>query len=1134
MKAFLLLLLLLVSGSIFAQHTLEAVVLNGMTRQPVANANVYLDGTTIGTSTDIQGKFRLKVNIVINTPLVISHIGHERLIVQDPFRALPKTLYIEENAEIMDEVTVKAKLDKKVRKERLALFKNYFFGYDAYLCRILNENDLILTYDSVSYELVGTARKPLEIINNHLKYYIRFNLIEFRVAFSNFQIEHVNDQAIRNTQIAREQAQMIKNLMTRLNNSSKHASIIGTALFTDIGNDSKSLRKRRIETYNRSFRHFFRLLANNKIKVNEAGDPDMSVVFHIFDYDVPKKLITFTDQESVMVISDLPDFPSVKKIVLTLEMQNNTGKGKSIFVVDNSMMKFYYKSPNEPGKYKNLAYQGMNPGLNFEYADSQITFFTDTFHIDSYGNTDLYDKFFMEGNFGKQRISTLMPLDYSPEQTVSSSIPFTKEQIPESAEERIRYYLEKQQITFPQERLFIHTDKTNYIAGETVWFRAYLTDYSTNTPDAAVSKYVYGELFDPEDSMVMRVKIRRDNNDVFKGYFDLLPDLSEGFYRLRFYTRYMDEVGEEVFFNQNIFIGNAIALLHAHEPLSNLPATQIYPASSVSLASPTLTATFQEDSLIVTVDGTSLDSLRLLGLNRGNICFIEPIIDGGQLSFMQGELPSGILQILLLDSQLKTVSETSVLNRNDKELVRVNISPSKDSYQKREKVELFVELTTCDSIPIQDGFSVSVTAPFSVHEFHEFHEKISTNYADVLKGFIKKPKTFPEIAPEISGQIAAGILRSAKSGQYVKIGATGTENTSLPETTTAVIDKGFDLEYQEYPNGTTYTLQLGPSPSSAEIRLNPTAYPKISIKRPPFNMDQSVAESFRSYIATTIDPYREEWLRLFKDVFSNDKPVKGLSPLSPGRNSDKRFSREELWKNKKTPLRQFLASVEDINIRTDENGKLHLRYRNGTDYFDYVVIVDDRWLNSKANVLYDADFKHSDEYGLEALLSLTAMYFDEIEIIHAPAPPIKLKNFGNLVVNDPALYGFQESLSPIAVISPKQSHDLSHPGYMGVILITTAERNAGISDAKVVSPLGYQMNRDFYSPVYETKEQKEDPKPDLRTTLYWNPNVQTDEAGKAKISFYTPDTPATYTITIKGITKEGLHIHKTEKTMINR
>jgi len=67
---------------------------------------------------------------------------------------------------------------------------------------------------------------------------------------------------------------------------------------------------------------------------------------------------------------------------------------------------------------------------------------------------------------------------------------------------------------------------------------------------------------------------------------------------------------------------------------------------------------------------------------------------------------------------------------------------------------------------------------------------------------------------------------------------------------------------------------------------------------------------------------------------------------------------------------------------------------------------------------------------------------------------------------------------------------------------------------------GYYESREFYSPNYgEVLAGAE--KPDLRTTLYWNPRVEIID-GAAKLEFYTADQPTTYTIEIQGITDGGI------------
>jgi hypothetical protein len=75
--------------------------------------------------------------------------------------------------------------------------------------------------------------------------------------------------------------------------------------------------------------------------------------------------------------------------------------------------------------------------------------------------------------------------------------------------------------------------------------------------------------------------------------------------------------------------------------------------------------------------------------------------------------------------------------------------------------------------------------------------------------------------------------------------------------------------------------------------------------------------------------------------------------------------------------------------------------------------------------------------------------------------------------------------------------------------------------AVVLDYEGMQLQREFYSPVYETEQQQKNRVPDFRNVLYWAPDVNTDVNGKAKVSFYTADKPGKYAVVLQGLTADG-------------
>jgi len=78
------------------------------------------------------------------------------------------------------------------------------------------------------------------------------------------------------------------------------------------------------------------------------------------------------------------------------------------------------------------------------------------------------------------------------------------------------------------------------------------------------------------------------------------------------------------------------------------------------------------------------------------------------------------------------------------------------------------------------------------------------------------------------------------------------------------------------------------------------------------------------------------------------------------------------------------------------------------------------------------------------------------------------------------------------------------------------------SEIKMYRTIGYAESVEFYSPIYDTPEKIADEKPDIRTTLYWNPYLQIGPDGTAQIEFYSNDHKnQQYDIAIEGITPDG-------------
>ena len=62
---------------------LRGKVLDSKTKKPIETASIYFDNTTIGTTTDENGSFSITYNDAVQSTLVISYLGYEKVFISD-------------------------------------------------------------------------------------------------------------------------------------------------------------------------------------------------------------------------------------------------------------------------------------------------------------------------------------------------------------------------------------------------------------------------------------------------------------------------------------------------------------------------------------------------------------------------------------------------------------------------------------------------------------------------------------------------------------------------------------------------------------------------------------------------------------------------------------------------------------------------------------------------------------------------------------------------------------------------------------------------------------------------------------------------------------------------------------------
>lgn len=111
---------------------------------------------------------------------------------------------------------------------------------------------------------------------------------------------------------------------------------------------------------------------------------------------------------------------------------------------------------------------------------------------------------------------------------------------------------------YPQEKLYLHTDRSTYATGDTLWMRAYVVDAALHQPTLK-SRYAYVELISPLGNVEKRLRLRQDENGAIHGHLALPDTLPSGSYQLRSYTRFMENQPEDLFFHRHIRVMNPLS-----------------------------------------------------------------------------------------------------------------------------------------------------------------------------------------------------------------------------------------------------------------------------------------------------------------------------------------------------------------------------------------------------------------------------------------------------------------------------------------------------------------------------------------------------------------------------------------------
>jgi len=526
MSRTLLLLFFLLPSIIFGQVTVTGKVINHAGGKPVANATVFLNNTTTGAKTTATGIFNLKN----------AKIGKYDLVVSAPgFDAYMQTINAGNGNLNIGAVSLSAKVKKVITLTEaeknnyhryLALFKDEFLGTSelAKESKITNPEILDLKYDEKTSTLTASANGLLLVTNPALGYNIKYLLKDFTLS----------------------------------NGAEKTSSFLGYAFFEKDKGTAKQEQEwqnNREEAYEGSLPHFLHsVIADNldqqgfkaqRLPSNAERPPDT-----VINAKLKKFIALSSDKASRDSLNywvkkkNLPKTPGgplpelLNKTDLITGADNNglytlSGKNGEIYVAYSKYRAFANIPLNKLTAYDNTG----NTLLHF---NGRAVFF------DKNGIITNPENITMEGAWLRKRLADNLPTDYQPQQSEAIT---PDSMLVKNLNQKITAYTGGH-----IEKAYLHFDKPYYATGDTIYFKAYVTD-SAKHELSTWSEVLNADLINSDNKIAQSVKLQLTNG-LGWGTFVLADTLSGGNYHVRAYTNWMRNAGSDYFFDQAIAIGS--------------------------------------------------------------------------------------------------------------------------------------------------------------------------------------------------------------------------------------------------------------------------------------------------------------------------------------------------------------------------------------------------------------------------------------------------------------------------------------------------------------------------------------------------------------------------------------------------
>jgi len=573
---------------------------------------------------------------------------------------------------------------------------------------------------------------------------------------------------------------------------------------------------------------------------------------------------------------------------------------------------------------------------------------------------------------------------------------------------------------------------------------------------------------------------------------------------------------------------------------------------------------FNTDSLTITViTDLSNQPLTLTGQSRGMICFSANLPADTRrrtLKIPKKLFSSGVAQITL-QNQAQVLNERRVFIRHPDQL-HLTLNSSAESYGLRDSISMALHAADEQLNPIGGSFSVAVTDDAQVAKNLSTEQNILSYFllTSDLKGEIEEPYTYFEennrqkhedlealcltqgwvsyrfylgaaskYAVEKEYTISGKITNIAgKPAAHAKVSIFGRSKTMMFGDT--ITNEKGEFIFKDLPvlDSALFVLKvLNTKGQLGTLGFEVNEFKPATVKKAALRPDsqQTAVDSITlNFVAT-----RQEELKTkpgngiaLKEVnIVGKKIIKGSKNLNGPGEADQTITAEEIAKEgKKTLLQILFDNVKGFTegFRRETLIKDYFLSFNeirfifdgipfwGTDYDNEVLI-------ETPPEQYNNDTKSIDDKHFRQINALLRYYTaEDIEGIEV------MRHIGNAT-------RYKIRFEPYVQIIKETSYiEITTKGGTGPFLKKSP-------NTYLVKPPDYGDNRVFYSPKY-TIVNRNDKTRDLRSTLYWQPNLVTNLKGEAQFSFFSADRKGTYTVWVEGSDMQGKFGVKTFKITI--